>query len=105
MKSLKFDNFRNHQAYWLKKSENNLFFDLHKCAIPQKNPQKNSHSILKQYLRSFFKKKWEMNHFFVLASKQLKEFGKKYQDFLIYYSVNEECSHKTPSVITKQNIT
>ena len=48
-----FDDFRDDYAFLLKKSENqddflkSLFFDLQKCVIPQKNPQKNRHSILK----------------------------------------------------------
>ena len=46
-------NFRDEYAFLLKKSENqddflkSLFFDLQECVIPQKNPQKNRHSILK----------------------------------------------------------
>ena len=47
------DDFRDEYAFLLKKSENqddflkSLFFDLQECVIPQKNPQKNRHSILK----------------------------------------------------------
>ena len=51
--SSKFEDFRNNETYWLKKSENldnflkSLFFDLQECIISQNNPQKNYHSILK----------------------------------------------------------
>ena len=49
----KFDDFRSNFVFLLKMLENqdeflkSLFFDLQKCVIPQTNPQKNHHSILK----------------------------------------------------------